>query len=130
MECSFTLERAPDPGKKSALLRAAVLVHCRTIATQHRANSYATQRSNRGTILVITNRTSREDKGMSEELQALADESTEVFPDAAQRAAVSAPSLGTARYSPSFRYGRSARSYCADTAWIWERARFLCSTPE
>lgn len=67
---------------------------------------------------------------MSEELQSVEVESTDMLPESDQRSVVPEAPSASARYSPAFRLGRSSRSYCADTAWIWQRARFLCSTPE
>lgn len=29
----------------------------------------------------------------------------------------------------SFSYGRAKRGYCASTAWVWERARLVCTDP-
>jgi hypothetical protein len=43
-------------------------------------------------------------------------------PDSAVRVRSDSPAL-------SMRFRRST-SYCSDTAWVWQRARFVCAKPE
>ena len=38
---------------------------------------------------------------------------------------VTVHALASARATQSIRFGR-ASSYCAETAWVWQRARFVC----
>jgi hypothetical protein len=51
---------------------------------------------------------------------------------AAPQEDVSAPDTGVTRASRSPRHSWMERraGYCADTAWAWQRARFLCAKPE
>lgn len=45
--------------------------------------------------------------------------------EAAQDGLLESRSIGTARYRMERR-----SSYCAETAWVWQRARFLCAQPQ
>lgn len=49
----------------------------------------------------------------------------DVKTDAVQDGAFEGRSVGASRYRMERR-----SSYCAETAWVWQRARFVCSLPQ